>query len=482
MNQQSIITPAARPLKKTLPVLLLVQLLFFLLVILAPVKITAVVVCGVGVITFYLITANPLITSIILSVFVAVILPESFGRSLGIKIEEVFPVLTLFFLTLTYLHYEKQRPATSVNVSNRIGQAGYWLLAFLAVVTLAAVIGFFKDRSNILIIDEWLMFFAWGFYFVVIKSDLSEKDIRHIIYTVIISSLLVGLYYILEFRLISGVSRFRTDQQHIFNVTIPLLFAVFLYHKNKTVKISAIALTIPMIVAVYITLTRALWLFIPLALIFQYFYYIRSNIRYAKIGQWLFPILIIGTIGVVGLFLLNQMLGVQNLLGGRLATFKFLEYDPSLLARVELGYYVLQRFQASPLFGTGLADFLRYLYFPTLGRFNVYWLDNSFLQLIWKTGLVGLTVFSIFMFCFLKRCWFVLKNARDEFDKIIGSSMLFSFIALTISSFQCGILVGYRFNFVWAVLLAIIEIRAQQISTIKKTMIEAINLQSVRQE
>ncbi|MBS4015548.1 MAG: O-antigen ligase family protein [Candidatus Latescibacteria bacterium] len=475
MNSQSISTPAQLSLKKILPVMLLVQLLFFLLVMLAPIKITVVVLSGIAVIIIYLVTPNPLITSIILSVVVAIILPQSFGRALGIKIEEIFPVVTLFFLILTYLQNDYDKQLTSRVTTNQIGKMGYWLLAFLGVIFISAVMGLIKDRTKILVIDEWMMFFAWGFYFVVIKSNISDESIKYILYTIIISSVLVSLYYIFEFRSLSGIARFRTDQQHIFNVTIPLLFAVFLYHTKKPIKTLAIVLIIPMIIAVYITLTRALWLLIPLALIFQYFYYIRSNIRYAKIGQWLFPVLIIGTIVVVGLFLLNQMLGVQNLLGGRLATFKFLEYDPSLLARVELGYYVLQRFQAAPLFGTGLADFLRYLYYPTLGRFNVYWLDNSFLQLIWKTGLVGLFVFSIFIFYFLKRCWFVLKNALNQTDKILGSSMLFSFIALVISSFQCAILVGYRFNFVWAVLFAIIEIRAQQIKAIKKSAGLAIN-------
>jgi hypothetical protein len=475
MNPESVSTDTDLSFKKTLPAMLLVQLLILLLVMLAPLKITVVFVGSIAVIIVYLITANPLTTSIILSVFVAIILPQSFGRALGVKIEEIFPLITVFFLILAYLQKDHTTQSVQPNSIARVGKMGYWLLVFLVVVLISAIIAFIKDRSKILIIDEWLMFLAWGFYFVIIKSNISDKTIKYILYTLIISSVLVSLYYIFEFRSLSGIARFRTDQQHIFNVTIPLLFAVFLYHNQKPIKILAIVLTIPMIVAVYVTLTRALWLLIPLALIFQYFYYIRSNIRYAKIGQWLFPVLIIGTIGVVGLFLLNQMLGVQNLLGGRLATFKFLEYDPSLLARVELGYYVLQRFQAAPLFGTGLADFLRYIYFPTLGRFNVYWLDNSFLQLIWKTGLVGLTVFSIFIFYFLKRCWFVLKNAIDQTDKILGSSMFFSFIALVISSFQCAILVGYRFNFVWAVLFAVIEIRAQQIKTIKQTAGFAIN-------
>ncbi|MEO0110689.1 MAG: O-antigen ligase family protein, partial [candidate division WOR-3 bacterium] len=154
---------------------------------------------------------------------------------------------------------------------------------------------------------------------------------------------------------------------------------------------------------------------------------------------------------------------VERLLGGRFASFKILEYDVSLLARMELGKYVIEKVRQSPFLGVGLADFVRYRYFPTLGRFNVYLLDNTYLQLLWKTGILGLTLFLGMMGFFLARAWFILKKGRTTFDKIIGSSIFFSFLTLMISGLQCAILVGYRFNLVWAVLAGITELRAREI-------------------
>jgi len=344
-----------------------------------------------------------------------------------------------------------------------IGKIGYWLIGFFVVVLIAAIIGILKDRDKILILDEILMFVTWGGYLVVVKTKLSQQQIKHLFLTIIISSLIVSLYYIFEFKLMAGQSRFRTDQQHIFNFTVPVLFAVLLYDKNKTRKIIAGLLIIPMAIAVYVTLTRALWVLIPLALFLQYLYFMKESLRKKKVITYLLPILVIIIIAIIGIMLLQGLFGVSNLLGERFTTFKFLETDLSLLARAELSKYVIERVRFSPLFGMGLADFLRYQYFPTLGRFNVYWLDNTYMQLIWKTGIIGTLFFLGFLYYFLKRAWYVLKNSTKIFDKIIGSSMFFSFVTLAISGLQCGILAGYRFNFVWAILAGITEIKAQEI-------------------
>ncbi|MEO0110313.1 MAG: hypothetical protein ABIL00_06030, partial [candidate division WOR-3 bacterium] len=117
-----------------------------------------------------------------------------------------------------------------------------------------------------------MMLFLWGIYFIVLKIDLTEKETKEILLAIVITSLIISFYYSYQFYSLGGAERFRTDQQHIFNFTIPLLFALFLYEKRKRWKISAFLLMIPMIIAVYITLTRALWLLIPLALFSQYLY------------------------------------------------------------------------------------------------------------------------------------------------------------------------------------------------------------------
>ena len=59
---------------------------------------------------------------------------------------------------------------------------------------------------------------------------------------------------------------------------------------------------------------------------------------------------------------------------------------------------------------------------------------------------------------------------KYRFDNIIGSSIFFSFVALAISGLQCGILAGYRFNFIWAILAGITEIKAQEIKKRKESL------------
>ncbi len=436
-------------------IFLILQVVLLFVLILSPAKISLAITVGLISLVFILIYPNLQDAIIILSIFIAIVLPRPTGRGLVFKVEEVFPLFAVLLFIISLLQGE---------TSNRpIGKIGYWLMAFLIVVLISGIIGVIKERDKILIFDEAMMFWAWGLYFIILKSKISQEQIKSILIAIVLSSLFVSIYYIFEFTMIRGLSRFRTDQQHIFNFTIPLLFACILYHPQRIVKLLAVLLIIPMSIAVYVTLTRALWILVPLALLLQYIYFMKDVLSRRRLLNYLLPLLIISMIGILGIMLLQGLFGVSGLLSERFASLRILEYDVSLLARAELSKYVIERVRSAPLLGVGLADFLRYQYFPTLGRFNVYWLDNTYMQLIWKTGLIGTLLFLIFIYYFLRRAWFVLKNAFNPLDKIIGSSIFFSFIALAISGLQCGILVGYRFNFVWAGLMAVIEIRAQEL-------------------
>ena len=447
--------------KKVLGLILLLQLVIFLVTLLSPIKISLAMILGMSTLIFILFYHSPLVATFILTLFIAIVLPRPTGRSFIFKIEEIFPILAFLFLMVNIIRDDYNRKG--------IGKAGFWLGGFLLVVFISAIIGLINGRGTILVWDELMMFLYWGIFFIVIKSKLSEKHIKHIFWAILISALIVSLYYIFEFKIIGFKDRFRTDQQHIFNFTIPLLFAILLYDTNKSRKILAVLMMIPMIVAVYITLTRALWVLVPLAILLQYMYYIKDTTRGKKIMVYLLPIFIIAVLAFLGIILLQAIPGVQDMLGGRFATFGVLEYDISLLARAELGQYVLQRVSTAPFFGTGLGDFLRYQYFSTLGRYNVYWLDHTYLQILWKTGIIGSILFFGFLIVFFKRAWFVLKNSTTPLDKIISSSVFFSILALALSSLQCGILVGYRFNFVWAILMGIIVLKAQEL---KKQQVE----------
>ncbi|MCS7257973.1 MAG: O-antigen ligase family protein [candidate division WOR-3 bacterium] len=432
---------------------ILIEASLFLTFVTLPTKINIVIWGSLGVLLFYLLVPNPLTTSIVLSVIVATVLPKSFGRALGIKIEEIFPLITGIFLLLEYFK-GTLKPRS-------IGKTGKVLLLFLGVTFISFISGLLKERNTILVLDEFLMILGWGYYLFVIMAGLTYSDQKFIIYALILSSLIVSLFYIFKFVSLHGSVRFRTDQQHIFNVTIPILFAFTLYSDKKLIKILAMFLMIPMILAVYITLTRALWIFIPLALLGQYFFYIKTQKHFKLFTRFLLPIVIIGVLGTFTLWALSHFWGVKTLLGQRIETFKFLEYDPSLMARAELGLYVFKRLRTEFLFGSGLGDFLRYQYFPTLGRFNVYWLDNTYLQLLWKTGIVGLFLFLLFIIYFLNRAKHLMVFGKTAWAKILGTSLFFSFLTLALSSLQCGILIGYRFNFVWATLFALTELCVQ---------------------
>ncbi|MEO0116900.1 MAG: O-antigen ligase family protein [candidate division WOR-3 bacterium] len=448
-------SPTIAENKKWFLLILLLQAIPFLSFLFLPGKAALAFILGIGGIIFIAFHKEPTFASLLLSIFVVIVLPRATGRTFFFKVEEIFPLLTIFFLFLaSWEGKTSQIP---------IGGIGKSLLGFLIVVAFAAFIGCTKGNPKILVFDEMMMLLLWGIYFIILKMDIQKKEMKNILLLIILASLIVAFYYLYQFWASKGVGRVCTDQQHIFNFSIPLLFATFLYERRIMRKVLAVSLTIPMILAVYVTLTRALWLLIPLTLFSQYLYFIKRDIPKRRFHSYLFPILVVIIIGLLGLMIFTIFLGVRGVLGARFASLKILEYDVSLLARVELAHYVLERFRKSPLLGVGLADFVRYRYFSSPGRPNIYLLDNTYLQLLWKTGIFGLIPFLGMLIFFLRRAWFILQKGRSDFDKTLGSSFFFSIFALIITGLESAILVGYRFNLVWGILAGITELRAREI-------------------
>ncbi|MDD2890374.1 MAG: O-antigen ligase family protein, partial [bacterium] len=194
---------------------------------------------------------------------------------------------------------------------------------------------------------------------------------------------------------------------------------------------------------------------------------------------------------VIGVILCFTVLPVKGMLTGKIsfphmvkersATLKHLAIDPSFLGRMELTSYVLPKVQKSPIVGTGLGDQIFYKKLALSGVSVVYshgslstsiiphknniisWLDMSYLNVLWKMGIIGLLTFLGLYIVFVKRCWFIFKHSENEFEKWSSLGILTGIVGLLFTGLLSAILVGYRFNLTWAALMGIIELQAQRI-------------------
>jgi O-antigen ligase len=158
-------------------------------------------------------------------------------------------------------------------------------------------------------------------------------------------------------------------------------------------------------------------------------------------------------------------------LAGRAESIRNLSGDYSLMARYDLGLQAMQRWIRNPLLGTGLGDFVRYRIFPL--RIPFPYLDSSYLQVLWKLGLLGLLPFLILYLLFLKRVWFVYRHATSEFQMLCAVSTFVAFVALAMIGIESGILANSRYNLLYAVMMGIFDRWAREIRRSKQPAVSS---------
>ena len=428
------------------------------------------VILGIGCLLYLLLGSEQLPKSILLTILISGVMLETRRRFL-IKIEEIPLFFVIGFCVFNKLLGDKS--------DGKIGPTGKWLTAFLVVVALSTVIGIQRGRGFREIGGEFIVYFYYLLFFFVIESNLSERWIKYIIYGIIGVAVAVTFGYILIYRATGGDQRAATDQQHMLNIGIPLVFSWLLYEKRVWIKLLLSLLLIPMVFAVLITLTRMLWVSVPLSLLFILLLYLwrerisAKHFLYAGVGVTVVIMFLIFPVKE----LMTKQVNLQHTVKSRFESLTRLKTDLSWLGRAELASYVLPRVKKHPIIGAGLGDEVFYKVVPLIYpgvSLNKYvfkpaviirWLDCTYLHLLWKTGVIGMFLLIGLYTVFMKRCWFVFKNAGNDFEKWSSTGIFVSFTALLTISFLSAILIGYRFNLTWAALMGIIELQAQRIET-----------------
>ena len=148
-------------------------------------------------------------------------------------------------------------------------------------------------------------------------------------------------------------------------------------------------------------------------------------------------------------------------IASRAESLRDLSSDLSLASRVDLAFQALARIVRNPILGNGLGDWLHYRIIRM--RDQLFYMDFSYMWVLWKLGIIGLVPILGLYLLFLKRVWFVYRRTGDSFQRCVAAGVLVSFVALLLIGFESGILIIYRFNLVWAALMGIFELWKQRI-------------------
>jgi hypothetical protein len=441
-----------RPDRRTLVCALLVALLTVALAFLDHSKIWFVAAGGLAAIAF-LVSGHAFEKSLLLTVVVCCLLPNE-GIRRVVKLEELFPLAAV--LVFLVRHPAPGTRAASRNWTER------WIALLVVVALIGAIRGCAAGRQTGNVVDEFALFADFVLAAIVARSVISDRWIRAVFWALAACTAFVSLTYLWIFVAGGGHVRAASDQQHLLNVAIPVLSAVIILTDSIRNKLGAAALMLPMIPAVYVTQTRALWLYVPFSIVLLAV--MLAAHRHIRARGLLVFTAFVGAAALVVLSYTMLTRGVgagHQALAERAGSLKNLSADLSLASRVDLGFQAFARFARSPILGQGLGDYLHYRIMPIPDR--IFSLDFSYMWVLWKLGIAGLVPLLGFYFLFLKRTWFVYRQTTDLFQRAAAAGVLVGFVALLMLGFESGILIVYRFNLVWAILMGSMESWTRQI-------------------
>lgn len=423
----------------------------------------------------YLVTGYALERALLLAILVACLEPTEIGRRL-LSLAVLFPLLAGFLWLLDRLT-ARATPALGRNskLETRnsalhipLGPAETLALLLVAVAALEAISGWAHGYDPN---DVRYEFNQYAYYLLVIiaaRTEFTQRGIRNVIVAIIGATALVAVQYIHIYIAYGGAQRPASDQQHLLNLAIPLLVAFIPGQEKPLLKAACVSLLILMALAVYVSLTRAMWLYIPLSVLLVLVLLYRRRLFRPAAGITTVVLLLalaLGGLKVSGILTSGRNASRPLPMVGRARSLQNLTQDPSLILRYDLALQVLDRWRHHPLLGCGLGDFVRYRLLSDRIHRNL--LDSTYITVLWKLGLVGLVIFCALYAVFLQRLYFVYRHAQNQFQIACAAGTFAAFIALIITGVESGVLCAYRFNLVWAILMGIFERWAREIKYAK---------------
>lgn len=339
------------------------------------------------------------------------------------------------------------------------------VLAFLILVIIATLKGAFENGNLRIIKSEFFFLLCYGFYFL-FTTRLSIRQLATLWKILLLICTGVSIQFIM-LTLSEGslssiiVNRVVTQQPHLAQLGIPLFASYILFENSLYKKIVATFLMLPIFPMVFLCQQRALWVSIVCTTFaLAGFAFFKDSFSLSKLVRFIILVLVLLglTIGII--LVLDKYITGSVILtaSSRIQSLAALGLDESTNIRLSEIFRALGKWKSNPLtvlFGTGLGDNFESI---DLSRTNTVSVDNSFIFILWKIGLFGLTAYLGVCFLFLKRGLYVFINASQEWQKRLAAALISGMSGLALIAFTNACLVNYRFIVFWALAIATIEV------------------------
>lgn len=372
--------------------------------------------------------------------------------------------LILFLLFILVLHWGYTR-LRDKNLSIKLYNLDVALLVFMGLAFFGTIRGIRQGFNSDFIFIETITIGMMGIYFLYVNHDIERKDISNLWIFFLVLTIVISIQYILVFMsefsiFATGLQRITTQQPHLALIALPFIFSTILLSQNRSHKLLAVIGLIPILLMIVISQQRGLWVGTLFSfLVFVTFATLRSKVTLRKV---LLLLMLFVTLTGSTVIILQRRTQQQSTeaLSKRVETFTELQTDQSLIIRFFEIKKAMDQVGPFSLVGRGIGAQITRV--AKLMYSHI--VDNAYIYLYWKLGWTGLLTFLIVYFIFFRHCLKIIFHSENRFDQIIALSALSGMSGLCVVALTNVSLVLYRFNLVWALVLASVELIHRNVS------------------
>ncbi len=327
---------------------------------------------------------------------------------------------------------------------------------FFLVVVFSFILGLMRGNDPRLVQKETRILLYYATYFVAVRTLSGEKQMKFFSLTLLAAALLSSLDSIYTYRSLN-VIRFVSRQIHMVLLVTPFLIAAFLLDRRPVRRAMIVLALVPIALCVVASQTRGTWVAMLIAVLIALT--LGMILRWREAGRWrtlATTLVFLGLILAVSLKVIGTMSTARiEFVGSRLESISHLETDYSMMMRAQQYLTVADAILKSPWLGNGLGSTATYRIFGVYSTQNN--VDSTYLTMLWKMGFLGLVVFLVLYWLFMKRAFLVYRHASTLFERIYSTGVLSAMSALLILGVISPVLMTYRFNFIFGILFAMTD-------------------------
>lgn len=366
----------------------------------------------------------------------------------------VLPVITssmasVILLIMLFYSCNNIRLSNSYNI---------FFLILIALIAFQTFRGYFLGYKFYYLFSEAIkyLYYPIGFFFTMSMFKDDDKDesiIKNFLLFFLVSGIIISIQILFYHFNVTRGERVLTRQANLLLMSIVVaIIYFFAYARDIKEKIMISILLMLYILSVILFMQRSLWGGIIVALLSLMFCLQKKIIKSNK--EAIIIVLIIALLLAVVINIYQSINFNSDVMSTRTDVLESGTKSFSLGVRLLSFARIFQKIKNHPIIGSGFGDSL---VTPYLNSREVGFVDNSFIVILWKSGILGFMIFCVIFIRFFFQLFKIINHSKNKHYILFAIFSLSTIVGQMVNGLACVIMILYHFNIYWAAIIAITD-------------------------